>query len=158
MIGCVSETEKTRLDPKTLGCRVRDASSQSISDSTVTPVDFDTEDFDTDAMHDTVTNNSRITVNTAGVYAVGAHMRWATNATGNRRVQIRLNGGANLLVIDIRAAVSGTNTDQGVTTIYDFAEDDYIEVEVAQDSGGPLNILGGDTAFAFWAVRQGQRA
>ena len=53
-----------------ISCRIRQSSGQSITLNTLTALNFDTEDFDTDTMHDNVTNNTRITFATTGKYLV----------------------------------------------------------------------------------------
>ncbi|GAJ00339.1 unnamed protein product, partial [marine sediment metagenome] len=50
----------------TEGCRVFKAWHQSIPDALQVDLIFDREDYDTDEMHDTVVNNERITIKTAG--------------------------------------------------------------------------------------------
>lgn len=54
-------------------CRVYNSANESIASGAPTTVTFDTELFDTDSMHSTVSNTSRITINTAGVYIVTFH-------------------------------------------------------------------------------------
>lgn len=49
-------------------CKITHSVAQSIADASATTVAFDSEVYDTDSMHDIVTNNSRITINTAGLY------------------------------------------------------------------------------------------
>ncbi|GAI67108.1 unnamed protein product, partial [marine sediment metagenome] len=46
----------------TEGCRVDRGSPQSIPDATSTYLIFDTEDYDTDGMHDLVVNPERVTI------------------------------------------------------------------------------------------------
>jgi hypothetical protein len=43
-------------------CRINQTSGQTINDATNTVLTFAGEQFDTDGMHDLVTNNSRITI------------------------------------------------------------------------------------------------
>lgn len=52
-----------------ISCRVKNSGSQTITASAAaTAVTFDQEDYDTDTMHDTGANTSRITFNRAGKY------------------------------------------------------------------------------------------
>src|SRR5688572_4346642 len=48
--------------PATCGTRVKRASGNVAINTTYAAVGFDAEDYDTDTFHDTVTNNSRITI------------------------------------------------------------------------------------------------
>ena len=121
--------------------RVRDASTQSISNDTFTPINLDTEDFDTDAIHDTVTNNTRLTAKTAGKYLITGIIEYAANATGNRATAIRLNGITFIAETLVPNAGSGTLVFVGTTTIYDLAVNDYVELMAFQTSGGNLNSV-----------------
>ena len=63
--------------------RVFHNASQSITNSTLTALAFNSERFDqaggvASTMHDTVTNNSRLTAIYAGVYMIGGTIRWAS--------------------------------------------------------------------------------
>ena len=75
----IYETDKNRLrlwdgsqwafiagDPPR--CMLRNQVGGSIPGATITPIPFETEDLDTDGMHDPVTNNTRITTNEKGLY------------------------------------------------------------------------------------------
>ena len=49
-------------------------------------VTFDTERFDTDTIHSTSTNTSRLTINTGGKYLIGGAVTFTANATGQRQL------------------------------------------------------------------------
>lgn len=131
-------------------CRVRRTASQTITTATTTQIAFDAEDFDTDTMHDTATNNTRITIKTAGVYLVTATVAWASNATGSRQAFFHLNGsnttGTGPKAYASTAGVVGTPGDT-ITAIAPLAVNDYIELSVRQDSGGNLDVEGGDDYY-----------
>lgn len=121
-------------------CRVYNNADQVIGTGAWTVLTLNSERYDTDGIHDTVTNNSRLTCKTVGIYAICANGVFAANATGSRYVGIRLNGatyigrtggGAN--------ATAGHGTDLMVATQYQFAVNDYVEMMVYQNSGGNLN-------------------
>jgi hypothetical protein len=130
---------------------------QTITNASTTAIQFTASDeFDTDAMHDTSTNSNRITINTVGVYIITATVNIASgNSTGvYRLVAIRKNGGN-----EIATQNPGGIQDARVTvTVTDSAiAGDYYEAVVYQDTGGnvPLNLLGGLRA-AFTAVWVGR--
>jgi hypothetical protein len=108
-------------------------------------VPFDSEDFKSTAgLHSNVTNNSRLTVVTAGKYVVTATVLWDTNATGFRFANIKKNGTTDYAYTVIAAApVSSTYTGHQVVTLMDLATSDYVELFVQQNSGGNLNVFGG---------------
>lgn len=119
----------------TPACGVTHSANQSITDNTETTVAFDTERFDTNAMHDNVTNNSRITINTAGVYIVTFTGRFATAADYDLvTFRLKLNATTNIGVHSQRG--TGLNTFQQftVTRTYKFVVTDFVEATVYQDN------------------------
>lgn len=139
-------------------CRVYHSVAQSITTATSTILAFDSERFDTATLHDTVTNNSRITVPTgyAGKWLVGATIMMDNTAGGNRRLcQIYLNGTKEIAQVEHE----GTNTAfRGfvLSTLWHASDGDYFQVRVYQDSGGALNVLRTDANTPeFWAIYQG---
>jgi len=126
-------------------CRVYKAATQSINNNTVTTLTFDSERFDTDSMHESVTNPTRITIPLAGVYAVTVYGDFAPNATGSRILYVYLNGAGSAMVGGIRAqnavAQAGVDTyDSFAMPPTKFAAGDYIEAKCYQNSGGALAI------------------
>jgi hypothetical protein len=116
-------------------CRVYSTGTQSLTHDTSASVAFANERFDTDTMHDNVTNNSRITLTTAGVYIVTACVRFAARSDYSRlTIGLRVNGTTSIGTTNDQ---SPTNTarDLSVTTIYKFAAADYVEVRVTQENG-----------------------
>ncbi len=120
------------------GVHVFHNSNQSISNSATTTLAFDTERFDDNAMHDTVTNNSRLTAVIEGRYLVCTNIRWQTNSSNARQVIFRTNGSV-LVAVDNRAANSAA-TIHAFCSVQELDADDYIEVQVFQTSGGSLNV------------------
>jgi len=124
--------------------RVTHNAAQAITTGTNTALAFNTERFDqagntTDTMHDTVTNNSRLTCRYAGVYQITGNIEWAGNATGDRSVGIRLNG-TTFIGQERRVASTTVTHEQFISTLYAMAVNDYVELIVNQTSGGNLNV------------------
>lgn len=120
-------------------CRVRHSLAQNATSGAFQVLSFDTEDFDTDTMHDTVTNNQRITFTTAGKYRVIGQIAWASNGTGYREATIRRNGSTDIgmnRILPPSAAVCA----QTVTAIYNMGAGDYVELYARQNSGSTLAI------------------
>lgn len=117
-------------------CRVYHDANQSINDNTVTTVAFNSERYDTDSMHDTASNNSRITFNKAGLYLVTFQGRFpAANDFSVADAHIRLNGSTVIAWNSGGRALSGSaDLNVGVTTVYKFAAADYVEARVHQDN------------------------
>lgn len=125
--------------PSDISARAYHSVTQSIADNTWTAVVLNSERWDTDAIHDTSTNNSRCTAKTAGKYIISGHLSWPGNATGVRHAAIKLNGSTFLAIQE--APADGTEAVQVSTaTVYDLAVNDYLELFAMQNSGGALNI------------------
>ena len=140
-------------------CRVTNSADQSVANNTNTALTFDTERFDTAALHSTSSNTSRITVPTggAGKWMIGGHIAFAGNTTGARYVGLRVNGTDYIAFQEaITTAATTTLGLCSVATLYALADGDYVELIAFQTSGGNLNV----TASAkyspeFWAHRVG---
>lgn len=115
------------------GCAVSNSTTQNVNTSTNTVLTADTELYDLDTMHSTVTNTSRITIATAGKYRLNGLVGWDSDATGRREVYLLVNG-STAHVVSVAAAVqAGCQTFE---KILDLAATDYVEVRVWQNSGG----------------------
>ena len=141
------------LEGTDVGVRARPTGAQSVTSGANTIMNYATDDYDTNAFHDNVTNNSRITIPTGlgGKYIVGFSLLFAAG-TQTASGWIILNGGAT------RFAWQQTPNDSvnGVllvgTDILVLNAGDYIQVQAFQNSGGALN-LNGNTSCSFWAHR-----
>ena len=123
-------------------CRVYNTASQSIANGSHIMLTFDSERYDTDTMHSTVTNTSRVTMTTAGVYIVTGHAVFAANATGTRQLTLRINGTTFIAITSFPNR--GVNTvEMSIAAVYKFAATNYVELGMFQDSGGALNSLAG---------------
>jgi len=115
--------------------------SQSITNATETTLAFDSERWDTDTMHDTVTNNSRITFKTAGLYLLNFSFEFPTHGTGYRYGLIRINGSGNPVAFESKDSASvASGVGFAIASLYKFAVNDYVEARVYQTSGGALNV------------------
>lgn len=137
----------------TQGARVYNSTNQSINNATLTAVAFDSEDYDTDNIHDNVTNNSRLTCKTAGKYMIFANGEYASNATGLRYIQIRLNGTV-LKVVFVALAVSGGDTRIATGCVINMAVNDYVEFIAFQTSGGALNLNRASDYSAIFSMQR----
>ena len=99
------------------------------------------ERWDTHAQHDPSTDNSRLTCKVAGKYLITGNLRYESNATGERDAWIRLNG--STIIAEVRQEAleqTPAGTYVNVSTIYDLAVNDYVELGAWQNSGGALNV------------------
>ncbi len=114
-------------------CRVRRASGHAVSSGVVAICAFDAERFDIGAMHDTVTNNHRITAPKAGVYICTAQCTWPANTSGARLFWIFhvTAAGEKTVIGQVSQAFTTTGTTtQNLSAEYFFAAGDYMQVEV----------------------------
>jgi hypothetical protein len=124
------------------GCRLFTTTATSLTNSTETVIAFDSEATDTDAYHDTVTNNSRITIPSGlgGIYVVTGAMRFATNATGARFCRVHLNGSGSVNRFGTTmTAVSGIGSHVVYADQLSLTAGDYLQFIGFQSSGGPLD-------------------
>ena len=123
----------------TPSCRAYNNANISINNNTTTELTFNSERWDTDEIHSTVTNTGRLTCKTAGIYSVFASVSFAANATGIRELRFLVNGSVTHGSVRLAAASSG-KTNLVSTVQLSLAVNDYIEVQVFQSSGGNLNL------------------
>lgn len=116
-------------------------------------MNWDTENYDSDSMHSTSSNTSRIVFTTAGMYTIKVSVYFAANATGIRTVDVRMNAagasGGGTQVMQPRAAATATSSGQvNGSRDYWFNAGDYIECFATQTSGGSLaTVLGSPFTF-----------
>jgi hypothetical protein len=138
------------------GCRVFSTTAQSIANSTDTAVAFANESYDTDGFHSNVTNNNRITIpaGLGGYYRITANIGFATNGSGRRIFQLRLNGAGSLCAGEMTPIV-GVEPTGTITDTFFFSAGDYIDLFIFQNSGGSLNTSGNSTRDFFEVQRVG---
>jgi hypothetical protein len=123
--------------------RVTNSGTQSIPNGTDTALTFDTETFDTDSMHSTVSNTSRLTCQTPGLYHITGGAEFSTNATGLRACVIKINGSTP---IGFGTSVPGSSVSSALNRltanmIYRLSAGDYVEFMVHQTSGAALSTV-----------------
>jgi hypothetical protein len=121
--------------------RAYNTSAQSIPNSTDTALTFNTDRYDTDNIHSTTTNTSRLTAQTAGIYAVTGEVIFAGNSSGTfRDLYVRLNGTTTVVQQNTKPDAA-YNTRATITTMYYLNAGDYVELMTYQDSGGALSTV-----------------
>lgn len=129
---------------------LRQATLQSVANSTFVALSFDVSDLDTDSGHSNTTNNTRYTGKTAGWFQVSGSAVFATNATGARGTLWAKNGTAATSAGTLLASSGGafnTWVPAKVKHIQLNGTTDYIELQGFQSSGGALNtVVNNDTS------------
>lgn len=122
----------------TEGARVYHNVHQSIPTDDLTTLIFNSERYDTDAIHDNVTNNERLTCKTAGKYQIVAFVTFGPNAVGDRQARLMVNG---VTQIDNSYGVRlGDFEICHLSSIWHLEVGDYLYLAVYQDSGGALDV------------------
>lgn len=133
-----------------IGVRLYNSGNQTIPESSTLVVLWDSESYDTDTMHSTVSNTSRITFTTAGKYLIYADA-FADGVSGGIRstLTVRLNGTTTLFVTIQYGVEGGGPAFTQATFEYDFAANDYIELLMG--SNGAAATLIGAVQYCFGA-------
>ena len=121
------------------GAKAYNASAQSTSHNTWTALNLTSEWWDTDSFHDTVTNNTRMTIPTGlgGRYLLYGYFLFTAGGTGTRYGAFFKNGSQNYVHPCVVSGSDGPFCQ--LTTTLDLVAGDYIELRAYQASGGALN-------------------
>jgi hypothetical protein len=124
------------------GVRLTKSAPQTIATSTNTVLTFDTETYDTDSYHSTVTNTSRITIPSGktGYYNVIASCIWAFNSGSYRNLHIYKNGSNLTHILTGDPGTTYPNVNMLIVDALYLTAGDYIEMNVFQATGGNLDI------------------
>ncbi len=128
--------------------RVTKSANQTISNDTETDLTWNQEDFDTNTMHDNVTNNERLVSKFTSKYFLSCNITFDNNASGIRNMIIINSAGT---VIASAGTTAQTNDDQQLSCsgIYSIAANDYAKVRVYQNRGGTLDVLAARGSFSM---------
>jgi hypothetical protein len=135
--------------PTDVGCSIYKSGNVTIADSTETLMTFNSEAWDTDGFHSTVTNTGRITIPTGkgGKYLVVIRQYIQSNSSGQRLTRLQKNGSVDWTFTN--PPVSGGVTVLTVSLIMSLVATDYISYNVLQTSGGSLDYIGGTEGSNF---------
>ena len=140
------------------GCHVS-GTGQVMSTATWGAMALSIDVYNADAMHSTVTNNSRVTIVVPGRYSFTAAVQWSASNAGYRGVGLRKNGaGATSPDIILSYIVNLHAVDtpiHGGAATYNLVAGDYVELCVFQNSGGNLGCgQAGDVPYltAQWVA------
>lgn len=146
----VRENFEFLIDPPAVS--VFASSNQTLTTATPTAITADSENYDTDGMHDSVSNTTRITVNTPGRYLFSTCVRFGSGSTGFRQVQFRVNGSTfhNVGLIPAPTGPSGGVISGSRTLV--LTQGDYVEVVAQHSQGSDLPVALEELA-AFYFTR-----
>jgi hypothetical protein len=129
------------------GARAVKSGSQSVPSFTSTTLSFESESFDTGALHDTTVDNSRLTTPIKGVYVITAGARWKDGPTdGDRILGVLVNGGC--CHGQTQTHVESFGPSQTTAVVVALFAGDYVEASVYHTSAtSPLEVLAPDSTF-----------
>jgi hypothetical protein len=129
--------------------------SQSIPNNAFTALSLDTEVFDSDAGHSTVTNTSRYTCQVAGIYLMTGAVIYPITGTGTRGAAVGLNGSTTGIIgsEQLIAPAPGFATTVAPTPTYArLVVGDFVSLLGFQNSGGPLSTSSVGAAMTSFSV------
>jgi len=146
-----------RTQQKQSMARAYETASAALADATWTAVALSLEDFDTDGLHSTASNTSRMTAPVAGKYAFNGYVLFPGSIDGHvtRKLAVTKNGASpsNAGNIYGYAEVPNVGTTSVVLTVsglVSLAATDYIQMMAYQDSTGARTTT--DASFAVHYV------
>jgi hypothetical protein len=115
----------------TEGARVHQNANQNINNTTWTPVTFNTEEYDTDTIHD-AGDPTKLTCKHAGKYIITGQITWGDdNSSGIRYLSIIVNS----TTIAQAAHAAAAYLTMEIMTVYNLSVNDVVTLNVYQDSG-----------------------
>lgn len=136
-----------------IGARVyNDAAFSHNSSGNWLAITFNSERFDTDGMHSTSSNTSRVYAITAGTYLLTGHANFAANSTGYRQLGLRVDGATFIGISAANNIGSGASLNLSVGAVYELTANQYVELCAWQNSGGTLAIAAWDAFTPEFAM------
>lgn len=138
-------------------CRAFNSANITVGSASLSVLNLDSERFDTQAMHSTVSNTGRITAPTGwgGIYVFGGGINWQASAAGTKRqLALKLNSATVVALVTIPVPTA-ILIDMNIHAVYSLAAGDYVEMLAYQDTGGNLNCQSSaNNGPEFWGVWQ----
>lgn len=125
--------------PYTEGARAYNSGDINTASGAEVTLTFDSERYDTDAIHDLGVNPSRLTCKTAGKYQIIGNVKWESNIVEFRYLIIKLNA-ATPIGFELQRASQSIDV-LNVSTQYELAVGNFVELIAYQNSGGNLDVV-----------------
>lgn len=136
------------------GCKVYNSATQSFNASTLTTITYNSEEYDTNAYHDTGSNTGRLVAPFTGYYRVGAGI-WYATTTGTNYVLIDKNSGASY-IRGGATAQNGGGSGIFLTTTILLTAGDYLTIVGYHTEAGSVATgdNGGTPSQQNWATME----
>jgi len=149
--GVIDGTGTDRIPGRALGLvSARRTQSQvvSVPNNTLTPLYFDTVEFDDGGFTSAFTD--RLTIPKTGYYLFGVTLMWFISPTGQRHVEMNYNSTATLRQQRIPAVGDSQRTPNALVDYRKLNAGDILTCMCSQTSGGALSLDVGPDASSFW--------
>ena len=120
--------------------QVAHTSSTTLPNMTWTTLPFNTEYSDTNSIHDSVTNNSRLTCQKAGVYLIVGAVTVAGITSGFASLRILFNGITPMVSSSLNGVTGGATDIQYINLVI-LSIGDYIELQAYQNRGSATSTV-----------------
>ena len=124
-------------------------SNQLLQSNIPTAVAFNSEQFDTGAIHENLANNIRLTVRVDGIYAITARVEFASNPNGNRRIFVSRESAFGDTVTIAAAEGGGGTTHLQAATQARLEAGQALWLGTRQTSGSNLDLIAAEDTPEF---------
>jgi len=133
------------------GARVFNSATQSIPDTEITALTFDSESYDTDAIH-AGGNPTRMTAHATGYWRLTGGGAWDANSANLRYLWWRIDGTTEVNGGMVTGSPAATSLAQMTSVTLYLTSGQWVELMAYQTSGGARNIGGtsADKKFETW--------
>jgi hypothetical protein len=122
------------------GARVYRSTNQSLSTSISNNILFDSERFDTDNYHSTVSNTDRLVIPSTGYYHIGGCVSY-DGTSGVISLSINLNATPTQVAANMITANAVVASISVISCDYHCTAGDYFTLSAWQNSGGTHNVV-----------------
>ena len=129
-----------------LFCYLQKSSSQNILNTTYTNLTWDTEVFDNNNYWSS-SSSANIVLSSAGLYRFDGYLRYNNNVDG-RRWAILYDGSTNMNM-NARRAINTIYNSISFSYVYYASAAKTVYIRTYQDSGGGVNLLGGEFMVTY---------
>ena len=126
-----------------VGCSITKTAAQSTTNGVFTAITWDSENFDSNAFHDNVTNNSRITIPSGqgGKYLFSYFVNDAASSyPGGALMQVALYKNGTAIAETVTLFQGAVYFPQTATFLFEAVATDYFEIFVNRDYNSGTNI------------------
>jgi hypothetical protein len=135
------------------GASVYNTTDQAVANATTKTINYNSEEYDTDAYHDTSTNTNRLTIPSGktGYFLLAWNVAWANNSTGYRNVDLLKNGSA-YRQYSINCNTFGDQTSVTGSALVYATAGTYFSLTAFQASGSSINLIGSSSPNNVFAI------